>query len=432
MAAVINRARIKQYLDLNFNVLFIGLHGTGKTTVVTDVMTEKFGDRWKYFSASTLDPWVDFVGVPKVIDEPTGPVLDLVRPRFIQNDEVEAIVFDEFNRAPDKIINAVMELIQFKSINGHKLKNLKVIWAMINPEDDDDTYSVNHLDPAQLDRFQVHYQVPYKIDSDYFNAKYPTIGPIFVQWWKDLPGDIQKMVSPRRVDYAADAYLNSCRLEDFLPAESNVKTLRESLRSLPFHDLIKGVTTEAEAEVYIRDINHATKLLDLVKANDSASIDFFTKYGNKMPRELIEPFADYVYARKQGFEVVKSLEDMINKIPNDKGNQGTAAIINNVNLSLLYKDGGSLEEDLRNLSINKSHLVSKLANRCVDVLVVCQAATLERILWGMTGVVGNTKTNFHILLLLISKIGGYITAQQKQTINTKLFTRKLVKEMHYI
>src|ERR1017187_2594601 len=126
MASVINEARIKQYLALEYNVLFIGLHGVGKTAVVKKVFTEAYGDRWKYFSASTLDPWVDFVGTPKSVDDPRGgQVLELIRPKFIKHDEVEAIFLDEFNRAPDKVINAVMELIQFRSINGHKLKNLK-------------------------------------------------------------------------------------------------------------------------------------------------------------------------------------------------------------------------------------------------------------------------------------------------------------------
>ena len=43
---------------------------------------------------------------------------------------------DEFSRAHKKVRNAVMELIQFKSINGRKFKNLKIVWAAINPDDD--------------------------------------------------------------------------------------------------------------------------------------------------------------------------------------------------------------------------------------------------------------------------------------------------------
>lgn len=432
MAALINQARLKQYLLLNYNVLFIGLHGVGKTAVIKQVFTETFGNRWRYFSASTLDPWVDFVGVPKVVESDGKSRLKLIRPDFIEDDQVEAIFFDEFNRAPDKVINAVMELIQFKSINGHKLNNLKVIWAAINPEDDDDTYSVNHLDPAHIDRFHVHLKVPYKVDVDYFVDKFPNTGQLFINWWNELPGDLQRMVSPRRLDYAADAYANGCRLEDFLPPESNVAKLRTLLKSLPFHDLIKGVATDAEAEAFVRDINNATKLLDLVKANDACAIDFFTKYGAKMPKELVEPFAEFVYARKNGFEVVTSLEELIDKLPNDKGNQGTAAIINNVHLDLLYKSGGSLENDLRALSHSKRNVVAKLANRICDVMITCQAQTIERIMWGMQGKTGNRKTNFHEIMLILSKIGGFFSHKQAQYINNKLYTRKIVDDMNYI
>lgn len=431
--AIINKARLLQYLTLEYNVLFSGLHGIGKTTVIKEVFQERFGDKWKYFSASTLDPWVDLVGVPKVIDhENKRSTLELIRPSFIENDEVEAIMFDEFNRAPDKVINAVMELIQFKSINGHKLKNLKVIWAAINPEDDDDTYSVNHLDPAQLDRFQVHLAVPYKIDEDYFNGKYPSTGQIFIQWWKDLPGDIQRKVSPRRADYAADAHSKGCRLEDFLPTECNVSALRKMLMSLPFHDLIKNVKNDEDATIFISDINNATKLLDLVKANDACAVDFFVKYGTKMPKELVEPFAEFVHARKNGFEVVASLEELINRLPNDKGNQGTAALINNVSLDLLYKVGGSLENDVRSLAMQKHNVAMKLTNRCADIMINCQATTLDRIFWGIEGKVANRPTNFHEIIKVISKVGGLFTAKQKSYINNKLYTRKIVDDMNYL
>jgi hypothetical protein len=431
--AVINKSKLQQYLKLEYNVLLISLHGVGKTTIIKEVFTEAFGDRWKYFSASSLDPFVDFVGIPRVVENEDGrSVMKLVRPEFIEYDQVEAIFLDEFNRAAPKITNSVMELLQFKSINGHKLNNLKVIWCGINPETDEDTYSVNHLDPAQLDRFHVHYHIPYKLDEDYFTKKYPNTAPIFIQWWNDLPIDIRKMVSPRRVDYAADAHVKGCRLEDFLPIESNVSALRALLKSLPFHELIKNVKTDEEASIFVKDINNSTKLLDLVKANDAASIDFFVKYGSKIPKELVEPFAEFVYARKNGFDVVVSLEELIDKLPNDKGNQGTAALINNVKLDLLYKNGGSLENDIRALGNTKHNLVMKLSNRCCDVMISCQAETLQRIFWGVEGKVANRPTNFHQIVLILSKVGGFFTVKQKTYINTKLYTRKVVDDMNYI
>jgi len=143
-------------LQNNLNVLLVGKHGVGKTSTVLDVF-EKNKINYLYFSAPTMDPWVDFVGVPKEKQDDNGKsYLDLVRPKAFQDDSVEAIFLDEYNRSPKKVRNAVMELIQFKSINGKKFNNLKVIWAAVNPSEEDDTnYDIEEIDPAQLDRFEI-------------------------------------------------------------------------------------------------------------------------------------------------------------------------------------------------------------------------------------------------------------------------------------
>ena len=117
------------WIENNLNVLLRGKHGVGKTAMVVDAF-ERNNLKYKYFSASTMGPWVDFIGVPKEkTDENGNSYLDLVRPQEFQDDEVEAIFMDEFSRAHKKVRNAVMELIQFKSINGRKFKNLKIVWA---------------------------------------------------------------------------------------------------------------------------------------------------------------------------------------------------------------------------------------------------------------------------------------------------------------
>lgn len=420
--SVISKLRLKQYLDLNLNVLMIGLHGVGKTSVIKEIV-EEAGLRWKYFSASTLDPWVDFVGVPKVVEQNNKDVLKLVRPLFIENDEVEFIFFDEFNRAPDKVINAVMELIQFRSINGHQLKNLKVIWAAINPEDDDDTYSVNHLDPAQLDRFPVHYHVPYKVDKQYFRDKYPAVADSFITWWEALPENIQKKVSPRRLDYAADAYVNSCRLEDFLPKESNVKKLRDALQTIPFKEQLDLVKTDADAEAFMRDMNNSTTLLDMIKLNDPVAVNFFMKFGKILPSELTAPFVDFIRSQKFDVANIKSLDDMINRIPDDKGDQRTVAIINNTDFSTIYKSAGSLETDLRTLANTKHNAVAKLANRCVDIIITLDAAELKRAFWVDQGL--QAPTNLNKIMLILSRIGGFFTPKQRQFMNKKLFDNKI-------
>jgi hypothetical protein len=274
--------------------------------------------------------------------------------------------------------------------------------------------------------------IPYKIDEDYFNAKYPNTAPIFIQWWKNLPGDIQKTVSPRRVDYAADAYSKGCRLEDFLPTESGVNILRTSLKSLPFHESIKNITDAAAAELFIRDVNNTLKLLDLVKVNDPAAIAFFTKYSANMPKELKEPFAEFVKARRDGFEVVSSIEELITKLSDDIGNQGTAAMINSVKLDILYRNGGSLSNDLLGLNVTKRNLVAKLANRCWDVVCNCQAKTLDRIFWGLEGKAAKHPSNFQEILVNINEMGLHFSHKQKTHMNEKLYSYKIVEDMNFL
>src|SRR5579862_8258869 len=131
MSTVFNIPRLERYRDLGLNVMLKGHAGVGKTEVIKHVFRDL---KWKYFSASTMDPWVDLIGVPRThVDKQLGDVLDLVRPRFVVENQIEAIFLDELNRAPEKVLNALMELIQFRSINGFKFTNLKMIWIAINP-----------------------------------------------------------------------------------------------------------------------------------------------------------------------------------------------------------------------------------------------------------------------------------------------------------
>ena len=77
----ITNNKLDFWLKKNKNVLLIGNHGVGKTSIVMDGF------------------------------------------------ERNGIFMDEYNRTNPKVRNALMELIQFKSINGRKFPNLKVVWA---------------------------------------------------------------------------------------------------------------------------------------------------------------------------------------------------------------------------------------------------------------------------------------------------------------
>lgn len=208
----------------NFNVLLVGDAGVGKTALIKEAF-ESCNLKWKYFSAATMDPWVDFIGVPKEVEDVNGDkYLDLIRMKGL--DRVEALFFDELNRSHKKIRNAVMELIQFKSINGHKFPNLKIVWAAINPEDEEETYDVEKLDPAQKDRFHVVFEIPYKVNVNYFRNKFGNNGIIAAEWWEKIPlKNKRNILSPRRLDYALEYYTKMGDIRDIIPNSFNVNEL---------------------------------------------------------------------------------------------------------------------------------------------------------------------------------------------------------------
>lgn len=240
---MINQSKLDLYLKNGLNVLLEGAHGVGKTEVIKSVFNNN-KLKWKYFSASTMDPWVDFIGVPKTVKDENGmEILDLVKPKEFAYDEIEAIFIDEFNRAPSKVTNAIMELIQFKSINGRKFNNLKVVWAAINPYDEENTYKVEEMDPAIVDRFHIKIAVPYSLDAGYLYKKYGKEVEPFVTWWNELPKDLQTKVSPRRLEYAIQIEKVDGDLRDVLYEKTNIKKLttllNESRKLIKFENLIK-------------------------------------------------------------------------------------------------------------------------------------------------------------------------------------------------
>lgn len=264
--AGLSEERLDFWATNNFNVILSGKHGTGKTARVIETFNNKKLN-WLYFSAATMDPWIDFIGVPRETQKDGLKYLELVKPRAFATDEVEAIFFDEFNRAPKKVKNAVMELIQFKSINGVPYKNLKMIWAAVNPFDDSGTYDVEKIDPAQLDRFHIQFQVPYQCDLEYFENKFGNyIAQSAISWWNKLPKGQQDAVSPRRLDYALEIYTKGGDLRDCLPKEASISQLRDILKKGPIEARLEEVLllSQDDKKLFINDSNIYTQAVPII------------------------------------------------------------------------------------------------------------------------------------------------------------------------
>lgn len=329
------------WLKHGFNVCFVGQHGVGKTAMVKACFERaglSQGDTYLYFSGSTLDPWVDFVGVPKektvnkipewieiirelvnvgedvaleyvkghmhlndlmakrVMTHALGrkegmTFLELVRPEAFARDAVKAIFVDEYNRSPKKVRNAVMELLQFKSINGKKFPNLTTVWTAINPADDEqNNYDVEEIDPAQMDRFVVSVRVPYKPNEGWFIKRYgERVGRTAIQWWTDLSTDEQKLVSPRRLEYALNMWEVKGDMRDVLPFSSCVVKLMTSLNTGPISERIEAMFKDkdnAAAKLFLSNENNYAPAMKVI-CESEAMMEFFIPLLNKEKISLL-------------------------------------------------------------------------------------------------------------------------------------------------
>ena len=335
-----NTTKLDFWVANNYNILFIGKHGVGKTAIVKETF-DRHQLKWRYFSASTMDPWVDFVGIPKerntsapapkefeiirelslistetarewvvknwsmdpasasrIVSHALGkeegrPYLDLVRPHAFATDQIEALFFDEFNRSHMKVRNAVMELIQFRSINGVVFPNLRFVWAAINPDDDDvNNYDVEKLDPALIDRFHATIEVPYKPSAEWFRVKYGRrVADSAIGWWDELTDEEKNKVSPRRLQYALDAYTSKGDIRDILPVSCNVSKLIQSISNGP-------ITEKLETLFRTNNTDEAIKFLEN-ENNFSSAIRYILKsevfmgfFSPLMPKEKISAYMD--------------------------------------------------------------------------------------------------------------------------------------------
>ena len=293
---IVNTDTLTKYAQEGYNVLMSGRHGVGKTAIIKKVFDEVFGPinvSWKYFSASTMDPWVDFIGVPKNFTREDGvEVLRIIPPEYLTGEEkIEALFFDEINRADEKTLNAIMELIQFKSINGRKFPNLKCIWAAENPADDRvHNYMVKELDPAQRDRFNVQIRIPYVLDADYMTNKFgKTVYDVGSNWWEGKENR-KNTVSPRKLDDILTAHIKGFDVTDFT-TECDLSELKVSLNNIAAFDNIVAISKSTD-----RDLIKKTFTLDKIRENQVSFETFDPSYQvfNRIYKHLGEEVQNFI------------------------------------------------------------------------------------------------------------------------------------------
>ena len=281
----LNDNLLDQWIHANVNVLLIGEKGVGKSAQILNAFNRN-KLKYAYFSGATLDPWIHLLGIPKAKLQSDGKEkMEFILPENLDND-VQAIFCDEWNRTNRVVRNALLELQQFKSINGRKFPNLKIVWGAVNPpkDDSDDSsvdYDVDELDPAQLDRFHIIVELPNEPDLKFFKSKFGEYhGKILVDWWKEQSVESKKILSPRRLEYIGESFNQGLDIKYLLPASANHTSLIKKMSLDEEEERVQQMFKSDKSEELIEFVKNDTNFLKYKGALKNPKYWKYWKYIN--------------------------------------------------------------------------------------------------------------------------------------------------------
>jgi hypothetical protein len=158
-----------------------GLHGIGKTDVVKKIAAET-GSKFIYIAPAQFEEMGDLLGMPdiEVVNDKKQTIFQA--PSWVPTEEGPGILLiDDVNRADDRILRGIMQLLQNYELASWKLPKGWDIILTANPENSG--YSVTDMDDAMLTRMR-HITMQFNINDWIEWAVYNNIddrGITFVQ-----------------------------------------------------------------------------------------------------------------------------------------------------------------------------------------------------------------------------------------------------------
>lgn len=123
-----------------------GKHGIGKTEIV-QALAKEMDYQFAYIAPAQFEEMGDLLGMPSIVKEETV----FKAPAWVPKDEGPGILLiDDVNRADDRILRGIMQLLQNHELVSWKLPAKWQIILTANPDGGD--YSVTPMDDAMLTR----------------------------------------------------------------------------------------------------------------------------------------------------------------------------------------------------------------------------------------------------------------------------------------
>lgn len=140
-----------------------GHHGIGKTEMMKGYAKSK-GWQFKYLAPAQLEEMGDLHGLPTIEKDENGKnKTRFATPDWVPETEGPGILLlDDLNRADDRILRGLMQLLQNRELFSWKLPAKWFMVATANPDNSD--YSVTTMDDAIMTRM-MHFNLEFDLKS---------------------------------------------------------------------------------------------------------------------------------------------------------------------------------------------------------------------------------------------------------------------------
>lgn len=122
-------SNVEATIQCGGNLMAIARRGSGKTTIARDAI-KKLGYKEVYFNLSLMER-PDLAGYPDFFNGNKDKFINFLMPSIykdlMEGDKPCVALLDEVDKAETALLAPLLEFVQFRSVNGSKLKNLHAI-----------------------------------------------------------------------------------------------------------------------------------------------------------------------------------------------------------------------------------------------------------------------------------------------------------------
>jgi adenosyl cobinamide kinase/adenosyl cobinamide phosphate guanylyltransferase len=286
-----------------------GEHGIGKTQTV-EAYAQRNGYQWAYIAPAQFEEMGDLVGMPHITTDANGKEITVMaKPEWVPTQEGPGILLiDDVNRADDRILRGIMQLLQNYELVSWKLPEKWHIILTANPDGGD--YSVTPMDFAMLTRM-MHISLTFDVKRWALWAEQNNVdsrGISFVLTYPEVVGG--ERTTPRTLVQFFDAIAN---IKDLKKDVALVKMLADSCldtntvtsfiaflnndltKIIVPEDIINAKNFEKEVLEKIKSVvQQQTKRVDILSVMTTRLVNYLTLSQEKFKPAQIENLKKYI------------------------------------------------------------------------------------------------------------------------------------------